>query len=106
MGMCGTRPFFLVGPGAGPEPTRAQHFQNMPMVLSAFSLLGAPQAPGNTPPWKGVNVSGEGPLKPKEISRYRDTLSQICAADNTAGRSATRQLERCRPILICLFISL
>ena len=45
---------------------------------------------------KGVKAWGEGPLRPKEISRYRDTLGQIRAADNTAGRSATRQLERCQ----------
>ena len=41
------------------------------------------------------------PLRPKEISTYLDTLGQICAADNTAGRSATRHLERFRPRLIC-----
>ena len=39
--------------------------------------------------------------RPKEISRYRDTLGQIRAADNTAGRSATRHLERFRSRLIC-----
>ena len=43
----------------------------------------------------------DGPLRPKEISRYWDTLGQIRAADNTAGRSATRHLERCRTRLIC-----
>ena len=46
---------------------------------------------------------GEGPLRPKAISRYRDTLGQIRAADNTAGRNATRQLERFRSRLICLW---
>ena len=45
---------------------------------------------------KEVKAWGEGTLRPKEISRYRDTLGQIRAADNTAGRSATRHLERCQ----------
>ena len=45
---------------------------------------------------KEVKAWGEGPLRLKEISRYRDTLGQIRAADNTAGRSATRHLERCQ----------
>ena len=49
-----------------------------------------------TPSPKGVKACGEGPLRPKEISRYRDTLGQIRAADNTAGRSSTRHLERCQ----------
>ena len=55
---------------------------------------------GRYPPQGGKSL-GEGPLKSKEISRYRDTLGQIQAADNTAGRSATRQLERFRPMVIC-----
>ena len=54
------------------------------------------------PPRKGVKAWGEGPLRPKEISRYRDTLGQIRAADNTAGRSATRHLERFRSVLVCV----
>ena len=33
--------FFKVGPGEGPEPTRAQHFQKIPTAPSAFPLLGA-----------------------------------------------------------------
>ena len=78
-GICGTRPF-LVGPSAGPEPTRTRHFQKMPTAPSAFPLLGTPQAPCNNSP-KGVKAWGQGPLRPKEISRYRDTLGQICAAD-------------------------
>ena len=50
----------------------------------------------NPTPSKGVKAWGGRPLRPKEISRYRDTLGQIRAADNTAGRSATRHLERCQ----------
>ena len=50
----------------------------------------------NPPHPKGVKAREESLLRPKEISRYRDTLGQIRAADNTAGRSATRQLERCQ----------
>ena len=73
-------------------------FLKMP---TAFSLIGAPLAPGDNPTSKRVKVWGESPLRPKEISSYRDTLGQIRAADNTAGRSATRQLERFRPRLIC-----
>ena len=45
-------------------------------------------------PPKGVKAWGEAPLRPKEISRHRDTLGQIRAADNTAGRSATRHLKK------------
>ena len=52
---------------------------------------------------KEVKAWGEGPLRPKEISRYRDTPGQIRAADNTAGRSATRHLERFRSRLICFW---
>ena len=75
----------------------------MPTAPSAFPWLGAPQAPGDEPnPPEGGKSLGGRPLLPKEISRYRDTLGQIRAADNTAGRSATRQLERFRPRLICL----
>ena len=82
-GKCDTRPFF----------------PKMPTVPSAFLLLGAPQAPGDEPnPPKGVKAWGV----MQEIARYWDTLGQIRAADNTAGRSATRHLERCRPILIRL----
>ena len=74
----------------------------MPTAPSTFSWLGVPQAPGDepSPPEGGKNLGGR-PLKPKEISGYRDTLGQIRAADNTAGRSATRHLERFRSRLIC-----
>ena len=62
--------------------------------LVGIPLIRAPQAPGDeTNPLEGVKAWREDPLRPKEISRYRDTLSQIRAADNTAGRSATRHLE-------------
>ena len=55
----------------------------MPTASSAFSLLGAPQAPGNKPNLpKGVITWEEGPLRQKDISRYRNTLGQIRAADN------------------------
>ena len=53
MSKCDTRPVFLVGPGAGPEPTRARDFSTMPTAQSALPLLEA-QAPGNTSP-KGGN---------------------------------------------------
>ena len=69
-------------------------FPKMLTAPSVFSLLGALQALDDEPP-KGVKAWGESPLRPKEISRYRDTLGQIRAAVNTAGRSATRQLKRC-----------
>ena len=46
-----------------------------------------------TPP-KGVKARGEGPLRPKEISRCPDTLGHIRAAASTAGRNATQQLEK------------
>ena len=101
-GMSGTRPFY-----GGSERRAVANmrpaFTKMPTAPLAFLLLGAPQAPGDEPNHpKRVKASEEGPLRPKEISRYRDTLGQIRAADNTAGRSATRQLARYIPILICL----
>ena len=99
--MCGTRPFFgRSGRRAGAHTPLA--FPKMPTTPSAFPLLGAPQVPGNIhlPNW--VKAWGKGPLRLKKISSYRDTLGQIRAADNMAGRIATRQLERRRPILICL----
>ena len=73
---------------------------------NAYGPIGIPlieDAPGagRWPPLEGGKSLGESPLRPKEISRYRYTLGQIRAADNTAGRSATLQLERFRPILIC-----
>ena len=82
-GMCGTRPFF-----GGSERRAVAHthpaFPKMPAAPSAFLLLGGPQAPGDEPnPPKGVKAWREGPLRPKENSRYRDTLGQIRAADNS-----------------------
>ena len=99
-GMCDTRPF-LWWVRAQDRIPHAPGISKMPTAPSAFPLLGAPQAPGDKPNHpKGVKAWGEGPLRPKEISRYRDTFGQIRAADDTAGRSATRQLERFRPRLI------
>ena len=99
--MCGTRPFL-----GGSERRIGVHtrpaFPEMSTAPSAFPLLGAPQAPGdepNTP--KEVKAWRKGPMRPKEISRYRDTLGQTRTADYTAGWSATRHLERCRTRLIC-----
>ena len=94
------RAFFLWVRAQGCTDT-CPAFPKMPMALSAFPILGAPQVLGNKPHLKGVKAWGEGPLRLKEISMYRDTLSQIRATDNTAGRSATRHLERCRTRLIC-----
>ena len=96
-GKCGTRPF-LGGSGDRAVSHTRPAFPKMRTAPSAFPLLGAPQAPGDEPnPPKGVNTWRGGPLRPKEISRYRDTFT-----DNTASRSATWQLERFRPILIYL----
>ena len=50
---------------------------------------------------KWVKAWGKAPWGWMKTSRYRDTLGQIRAANNTASRSATRHLERCRPRLIC-----
>ena len=72
-------------------------FPKIPTAPSAFPLLGAHQVPGDEPnPPEGSKSLAGGPLRPKEISRYLDTLGQIRAADNTAGRSATRHLEMCQ----------
>ena len=78
MDMCGTRPFY-----GGSEARAVAHtrpaFPKMPTAPTAFPLLGAPQAPGdepNTP--EGGKRLGKAPLKPKEISRYRDTRPDPC----------------------------
>ena len=100
-GMCGTRSFYGGSERRAVANTRPA-FPKMPSAPSAFPWLGVPQVPGDEPnPPKEVKAWEEGPLRPKEISRYRVTLGQIRAADNTAGRSATRQLERFRSRLIC-----
>ena len=44
---------------------------------------------------KEVKAWEEGPLRPKEISRCRDTLGRIRTAVNTTDRSVTRQLKMC-----------
>ena len=76
-------------------------FPKMPTAPSAFLLLGAPQTPGDQPNHpEGSKSLGEGPLRPKEISRHRDTLGQIRVPDNTAYLSATQHLEGSRPISI------
>ena len=84
------------------------HFNAPRISKNAYSPVGIPLIRGasGTGRWtqprrRRKKAWGEGPLRLKEISRYRDTLGQIRAADNTAGRSATRNLEKCRPILIC-----
>ena len=88
--------FFLVGPGAGPSPTRARSLPKNALGPVGIPLVRGASGAGQwtQPSSKGGKSLGEGPLRPKEISRYRDTLGQIRAADNTAGRSATRHLER------------
>ena len=50
---------FFVGLGAGALPIRTRHFPKMPTAPSTFPLLGAPQAPGDHPPPKGVIAWGE-----------------------------------------------
>ena len=101
-GMCGTRLFLWWVRAQG----RSSHAPGIPK--NAYGPVGIPlirDASGAgrwPPPPKGVKALGEGPLRPKEIPRYRDTLGQIRAAEHTGGRSATGQLERFRPRLICL----
>ena len=63
---------FMVGPGAGLEPILARHSQKCLRPRQH-----SPQTPGEDPPEGGKSL-GEGHLRPKEISRYRDTLGQIC----------------------------
>ena len=99
-GKCATRPFFFGGSVLRAEAHTRPVFPKMPTAPSVFPLLREPQAPGDEAPEVGKSLGGR-PLRPKEISRYRDTLGKIRAADNTVSRSATRHLERCRPILIC-----
>ena len=91
----------LGGSGRRARPNTCPAFPKMPTAPSAFHLLGAPQTSGNNPPRK---PGGKAPLRPKEVSRCRDTLGRIRAAVNTADRGATRQLERCS-IMILRYLS-
>ena len=54
---------FMVGPGAGPYPTRIRQVPKMPSAPSAFPLLGAPQALGDkpNPPEGGKSQGGRPP---------------------------------------------
>ena len=81
-GMCGTRPFLWAW-AKGRSPHAPSISKNAYGPIGIHLIRGA----------SGTGKSlGEGPLRPKEISRYRDTLGQIHPADNMASRSATRQL--------------
>ena len=93
--------FFKVGAGAGRRPTRAGVPKNA-TAPSAFSLLGAPQAPGDKPNLpKGVKAWEEGPWgRRKKPQAPRHTRPDPCP-DSTAGQSATQHLERSRPRAIC-----
>ena len=99
-GKFGTRPFFRWVWVQGRSP------QTPGIPKNAYDLVGIPFIRGASGAWwwtplKRVKALGDDPLRPKEISWYRDTLEQIRAADNMAGPSATRQMERCRRIVIC-----
>ena len=95
-GKCNPRPFFRWVRAQGRSP----HAPGIPK--NAYGPVGIPLIRGASGTGRLTQPPNGGKsLRPKEISRYRDTLGQIRAADNTAGRSATRQLERFRPILIC-----
>ena len=85
---CGTKPFFLVGPGAGPEPTHTWHGQKYLRPVSISLIRGASGSK-----YQAVNTSGEGSLRLEEISSWWDTLGQVCAAASTAGWSTSQQLE-------------
>ena len=81
---------FLGGSGGSAEAYTRPAWLKIPLALSAFPLLGSPQAPGNksNPPKGGKSLRGQ------EISSCLDTLGQIRAAASTASPSATRQVEK------------
>ena len=87
MGKCGTRPYFWWVRVQGQSPHAPSILRNA-NAPSAFPLLRRLRRRAMNPPPKGINAWVGGPLRPKEVTRYRDTLSQIRTADNTADRSA------------------
>ena len=88
--MRGTGPFFWRVRAQGRRPHEPDISKNACGPVGIPLLKGTSGAGWSTQPHKGGKSLGKAPLSPKEISRYRDTLGQICAADNPAGRSATR----------------
>ena len=73
---------------------RALFFQKYLRPRRHSPLLGAPQAPGDESTPQGGKSLGGRPL-------CREAVLYFTAADNTAGRSANRHLERYKPRLIC-----
>ena len=88
-GMYGTRPFFGWDRAQGRSPHAPGVCQKCLRPRRHSPCYGRLRRRAINPTLpKEVKAWGKGPLRPKEISRYRDTLGQIRAADNTAGRSA------------------
>ena len=100
-GKCGTRVFLRWGRAQGQSPHAPGIPKNAYGPVNIPLIRGATVARRWAPPSEGGKSLGERPPRLKEISRYRVTLRQIRDADNTASWSATRQLERFGPILIC-----
>ena len=97
-GKCGLRPFLWVW-------VQGQSLHAPCMVKNTYGSVGIPLIRGTsgsgqlTQPPQGIKAWGDGPLRLEEISSCRDTLSQIRAAVNTAGRNASQQLERSAVLL-------
>ena len=63
----GTRPFLRWAWSQGRSPHVSSKAKNTFSPVG-IPLFGAPQAPGNNLPPKGVKAWGDGPLRPEEIS--------------------------------------
>ena len=86
--------FFMVGPGAGPQLTRARHFEKYlrPCRHSPKEGCLRRQAINLTPP-KKVKAWGTAPWGQRDL-QCRGTPDLNHAVDTTTGRSVTQQLER------------
>ena len=80
---------FKVGPDAA--YTRPA-LPKKPSAPSAFPLIWVPQDHAITPP-KRVKASGDGPLRPEEISSAEAHPTRSVPRSNTTSRDATQQLE-------------
>ena len=100
-GMCGTRPFFLVGVRAQRRGPHAPGISKNAYGPIGISFIRAPQAPGDekTPPERGNRLLGKAPWgRRKSPGTETHSARSVPQITRPADRSATRHLESCGPI--------
>ena len=80
----GTRPFLRWVQSQGRSPHASGKAKNTVDPVG-IPLFGAPQAPGNNPPTKGVKTWGDGPLRQEELSS-----AESHPAEPPRGKTANR----------------